>query len=38
MKKYRLMEELLSKFGDELSDTELESIFNDFIKMRKENE
>lgn len=32
------MEELLSKYGDDLSDTELESIFKDFIKTRKENE
>lgn len=38
MKMYRLMEELLFKYGDNLSDAEIESIFKDFIKTRKKNE
>lgn len=38
MKKYKLFEELISKFGGDLSDEELEGIFQDYIKTRKENE
>lgn len=38
MKKYKRLEELISKHGEELSDEELETIVQDFIKARKENE
>jgi len=38
MEKYRLLEELISKYGEDLNDEELESILQDYIKARKENE
>ncbi|MFW9881156.1 MAG: DEAD/DEAH box helicase [Candidatus Thorarchaeota archaeon] len=38
MKKYKLMEEIISKFGEELSDEELETILQDYIKSRSEND
>ncbi len=38
MEKYREMEVLISSYGEDLSDEELESIFQDYIKMRKKNE
>ncbi len=38
MKKYKLLEELISKYGEEFSDEELETIIQDFIKTRKVNE
>lgn len=37
MKKYRLLEELISQFGEDLSDEELETIVQDFITARKDN-
>ena len=37
MKKYKLLEAFISKYGEDLSDEELESIIKDFIISRKNN-